>query len=265
MWKRPLLVAVTSLALIPAHSFGQQKEDPEDFNRDIVRAFLHSSWNVYLHGGLTNHSRFMLQRPGPAIPGAGERALRSEGGYNVGLGAGVDILLRTGFRMSYTYSSNDLEFRTDNGDDSFDLDVSDVASLNSHVVSAEIVRYMLPARSGFTPYGSAGLVGTWWVLDQSSALVVPGGGSTQFRFGAIGSIGLQAKLSNNFFLRLEDAFATVRSPFTGQESFRSLGGTTIDEPTRITKTDFRLAAVYRFGKPHQPRAAVTTRRRSGRR
>jgi opacity protein-like surface antigen len=265
MWKRILVAGIIISPLCaPARSYAQ-REDPEDFNRDVLRAFLHSSWNVYLHGGLTNHSRFMLQRPGPAVPGAGERALRSEGGYNVGIGAGVDILLRTGFRMSYTYSSNDLNFRTDNGDGSFDLDINDVASLSSHTVTAEIIRYMLPARSGFTPYGSAGFVGTWWGLDQTTELVVPAGGSTQFRFGAIGSIGLQAKLAENWFLRLEDAFATIRSPFTGDESFRALGGATIDEPTRITKTDFRLAAVYRFGKPHQPRAAVTTRRRSGRR
>jgi opacity protein-like surface antigen len=235
--------------LLPAHVTAQeQKEDAEDFVNDVLKAILGPNWNLFAHTGVASNGRFLLQRVSVAGLATGERTLRGDGGFSVGLGAGVDILLRQGVRLDYTYSSSDLNFREDNGDGSRLLDLDGVGKLQSHMASIELIRYRLPARAAITPYGTAGLTGTWWVMD-SDALMNVAGGSTQFRFGALGSIGLQVKLSDRMNVRMEAASASVHNPFTGPESYRALNGTTIDEPTRVTKSDFRIAAVYNFGKP----------------
>ena len=61
------------------------------------------------------------------------------------LGAGVDILLRMGFRASYTFTSNKLNFTTDNGDGSDALNMDDVGTIKTHTATIEVMRYMLPA------------------------------------------------------------------------------------------------------------------------
>jgi hypothetical protein len=108
---------------------------------------------------------------------------------------------------------------------------------------------MLPSAAKVTPYVSAGLLGNWWVLDQETSMAVPSGGDTQFRGGALGSFGLQVRATRNLDLRAEVASHTARNPFTGRESFRAMGGTTIEEPSRVGRTDFRFAILYSFGKP----------------
>jgi hypothetical protein len=244
------LAASTVLLAAPSISIAQQKEDPEDFKHDVLNAIFGPNWNVFAHGGLTTNGRFMLQSP-PA-PALGERSLDGASGFDFGLGAGVDILLHSGFRLGYTYASNDLEFRTDNGDGSTALDVDNIGTLKTHTASVEVMRYMLPARAAFTPYGTVGLVGTWWVLDQNSALIVPAGGSTQFRWGGVATVGFQGRLSEQLNLRLEYVKASTGSPFNGEHSFRIATGSTIDKPTRASKTDYRLAVVYYLSRPEEP-------------
>jgi hypothetical protein len=79
--------------------------------------------------------------------------------------------------------------------------------------------------------------------------VAAGGSSTQFRFGALASFGVQFKIGGGVHGRLEIASQSVRNPFTGDESFLASGANTIDEPGRVNKTDFRFAILHSFGKP----------------
>lgn len=232
-------------AAAPTTSNAQARQEPDNAVNNVFRALFGPNWNVFAHGGVSTNSRFILQ---DAIGGGGQRALKTENTYNVGLGAGVDLLPRTGFRLSYTFSSSDLVFRTDNGNGSELFDFEDGGTLQSHTAGVEVLRYMLPPQAFVTPFATAGLLGTWWVLDEESALVATSGGSTQFRLGALATFGVQATLGDGFSARLEVASASVRNPFTGNESFQAMGGTTIDEPGRVNKTDFRLAVAYSFGK-----------------
>jgi hypothetical protein len=232
-------------AATPMTSNAQTKDDGDNAVTNIFRALLGPNWNVFAHGGVSTYGRFMLQ---DVTAGGGQRALKSEDAFNIGGGAGVDVLPRTGFRLSYTYTTADLVFRTDNGNGSELFDVDDSGEMQNHTAGVEVVRYMLPSRSFITPYASAGLTGTWWVLDEASTMVVAGGGSTQFRLGAVASFGIHANVGDGFSARFEVASASVRNPFTGSESFQALGGTTVDEPGRVNKTDFRLVGVYSFGK-----------------
>lgn len=222
-----------------------------DFVQNVIGALAPPNWNVYMNGGFATHGRYMLQRV--STPASGERTLRSENAFTIGVGAGVDFLLRSAVRMSYVFSESHLEFRTDDGDGSERFDIEELGLLQRHAAAIEIVRYMLPARTLVTPYGSAGLAGAWWVLDESSSLVTSDGGSSQFRLGAMATFGLQVQLTPQSSARLEVATSSIRSPFTGSNSFRANGAATIDEPTRVGQTDFRFAAVYYFSVPHRPR------------
>src|SRR5688500_20152383 len=60
-------------------------------------------WNLSIHGALTSHGQFLLQRPAGGTADA-ERSLRAGGGFNVGGGFGVDRMPRVGVRAGYTYS-----------------------------------------------------------------------------------------------------------------------------------------------------------------
>ena len=221
-------------------------------NDEAVRP---TNWNVYVSGGPSTYGRFLLQRPSNASVTATEAALRGQGGFNVGGGLGVDVMSRVGIRLNYTFGSMELTFRDDSGNGSERLDAEGLGTLKQHVAGAELVRYMVSPRRAIAPYGSAGLVGTWWMLDDDGARIDAAGGRTQFRFGAIGSLGVQLHANDSFDVRLEAASMSVRNPFAGRESFRALGGTTIDEPTRVSRTDFRLSAVYNFGRTVSSRTA----------
>jgi hypothetical protein len=199
-------------------------------------------WNVYLNGGYTTNGDFLMQRTA-----GGERVLTSENSWNVGGGVGVDLLTKTGLRLGYTYSSGDLSFLTDMGDGSEAFDVRKFTTLTTHVVDVEILNYMTPARSSIAPYAAIGLSGAWFSADDNSALVLKSGGSTQFRWGAQASFGEQFHLGDGLYTQLEASSHSLGNPFSGQNSFTATGGTTIDEPSRVNKTDYRLAFVYRFG------------------
>jgi opacity protein-like surface antigen len=236
---RPTLCSLLVLAFVmnTSENVSAQSDD---------RRFESPIWNVSIHGGLTGHGQFLLQHPDGFGAGA-ERSLRAGGGFNVGGGVGVDVMPRVGVRAGYTYSEADLRFEDDTGNGSDVLDFDDVGTLAAHVASIELMSYMLGADSRLTPYGGAGFVATWFVLDDGATQVQPGGDQTQFRTGAVATLGLQAALGAGFVLRLDAATASIRSPFAGGDAFLVNGGTTIDEPRRVNKTDFRLALAYRFG------------------
>jgi hypothetical protein len=116
-------------------------------------------------------------------------------------------------------------------------------------VALEVMRYMLPSGAAITPYGTLGIQGTWWALDEKSTIITSQGASTQFSISPLFSFGVQFKASKDFSARLEATLSSGHNPFTGKRSYRALTGTTIDEPTDVRRTDFRLAGVYHFGRP----------------
>ena len=222
---RSIVFCVLCASLLwPAQGGAQVKEEADDFVKDIVKTLFGPNWNVSVHGGTSSSGRFLLQQAG-----GGERAVRTDGGYSIGVGAGIDILLRMGVRFGYSYGNTDLVFRTDDGDDSRELDI-DVGELDSHIVSFELMRYLLTSRASISPYASVGFVGSWWSADSGTGAVL---GDTQFRWGGLGSFGIKFKLSEHFDLRTEATSASIRNPFTGRESFRVVTGATIDEPTHV--------------------------------
>jgi opacity protein-like surface antigen len=262
---RWLVVAlICSLVAMPTISNAQAadstKEQAKDFVRDVLRAILGPDWNLFAHGGFTTGQRFVLQQA--VNPLAGERSLQSSTGFNVGGGAGVDVLLRMGFRVHYTFASSNLNFRTNNGNGSDVLDIDDVGRIKSHTATLEVMRYMLPARAKITPYGTLGIQTTWWVLDEKSPLVTSSGASTPFSVGPLFAFGMQFKVNDKVSARLETSLTSGHNPFTGNKSFRALSGPTIDEPTSVNHTDFRLAGVYHFGKPKMPSITPPVARRS---
>jgi opacity protein-like surface antigen len=237
----------TPLASSRAQTSDSLKEQANDFVHDVLGALLRPNWSLFAHGGFATSDRLLLQQaPNPAD---GQRSLETSHGYNVGLGAGADILLRMGFRATYTFTSSDLKFRTDNGDGSNLLDSDKVGTLMAHTASLEVMRYMLPARSAFTPYGTLGVQGTWWALDQKSPFITSSGASTQFSISPLLSFGVQFKATDRWSGRLEATLASGHNPFTGKNAFRALAGQTLDEPTSVGRTDFRFAAVYHFSRP----------------
>lgn len=249
-----LVPLICSFVAMPTISSAQApdppKEEAQDFVHDVLGALLRPNWNLFLQGGFTTDDRFLLQQA--ATPGAGERSLQTANGFNIGGGAGVDILLRMGIRGSYSYRSSKLNFKTDNGDGSDALNLDDVGTLKTHTATLEVMRYMLPARAAFTPYGTLGVQGTWWVLDEKSPLVTSSGSSTPFSFGPLFSFGVQFKATDKWSGRLETTLSTGHNPFSGNKSFRALAGPAIDEPSGVSRTDFRVAGVYHFSRSKLP-------------
>jgi len=141
------------------------------------------------------------------------------------------------------------------------LDIDDVGTLKTHTAALEVIRYMLPTRAAINPYGTLGIHGTWWVLDEKSPLVTSSGASTPFSISPLFSFGVQFKASDKWSGRLEAALSSGRNPFTGNKSFRAFSGPTIDEPSSVSRTDYRLAGVYHFGKPKMPKATSPVARR----
>jgi hypothetical protein len=139
--------------------------------------------------------------------------------------------------------------------------------MTRHIASLEVMRYMLPTLVSVTPYFTAGVLATWWVIGDEDVLLDPDVDGTQFRWGGHGAVGLQFRADSNWAFRVEFGRSSVRNPFTGKDSFRALTGVTIDEPTSVSLTDLRIAGVYSFGKPFYLRGRTTpstTRTRSRR-
>ena len=256
------LALICSLVMAPAISKAQAadstKDQAQDFVHDVLRAILGPNWNLFAQVGATTSDRFLLQDA--ANPSDGQRSLQSATGFAFGGGAGVDILVHTGFRVSYTYGSNNLNFRTSNGTGSKALNIDDVGTLKSQTLALEIMHYMLPWHASINPYGTLGIQGTWWLLDEKSPFVTGLGAATPFSVSPLFSFGVQVKPSDRWSARLEAMLAGGHNPFTGNRSFRSLvAGQVIDESTTASRTDFRLAGVYYFGKrkTSTPNSTVT--------
>ena len=162
---------VCSLVAMPMSSNAQAPDtltdQPQNFMRDVVGHLFGPHWNMFLHSGWTTSDRLVLQQA--AAPVDAQRSLETSSGFNVGGGAGVDILAHMGLRFNYTYTSSDLNFKTDHGNGANTLDINGVGTLQSHTIALEVMRYMLPARAAFNPYGTLGVQGTWWAAEREVA------------------------------------------------------------------------------------------------
>ena len=228
------LVAVASCLLQPTHALAQTSESG---------AFGRPAWNLSAHGGVTKHGEFLLQRPAVTQSDA-ERSLSTDLGYDFGGALGVDLMPRLGVRASYTFARSEFQYRDDTGDGSTDLDQDNLDELRSHFFAIEVLTYVLRSNAPFTPYGGAGFVGGWHVVQESSEHIQWQADRSLFRTGAIGTLGLQARLGGGLRVRVEAVSSTVKSPFRGRRSFHATGGTTLHEPRRVSKTDYRIAFVY---------------------
>lgn len=213
------------------------------------------NWTVELYVGLANQSRFLLQ----ALPDdfddfdgiTPQRELRADNSFSWGGSVAATILPRTSVRLAFTRTSTDLEYEDDTGTGSDIFDVDDVAELASNVLSLEVIRTLFPARARLTPYGGLGIALTWWNLDEESLLplIVAGDGDdTQFRFAGVAVLGMQYRPARRWAIRLEATTFKIGNPFTGDESYIPVTGFTIDEPSHVRQTHFRLAAAYTFGR-----------------
>ncbi len=252
---------VTGLAcaglLLPANEAAGQ-----GFIRDLAEYVLGiPNWQAQLHGGVSDFGRFLLQDVA-VLNGNGDnlqlqRELNAENSFAFGGAFGGTFLPRTGFRLSASYTTTDLEYNDDTGIDSHLLDTGEVGDLGNFVLGFELMRYLLLEKAKLTPYGSGGLLLSWWSLDdQATGELV--GEDTQFRLGAMGSLGLQYRMTSAFAMRLEAVTATIGNPFTGRDSFVPTTGFTIDEPARVRRTDYRLGLVYTFGRPDRPTVPIPT-------
>jgi hypothetical protein len=246
-------VPMTANAQAPEPTKEPIKEQAEDFGHDVLHALIGPNWNLFAHGGFTSDDRFLLQRAPGAIER--ERSLQSSAGYNVGAGVGVDILLRMGFRASYTFRSSDLNFKTDDGNGSDALNMDNVGTLKTHTAALEVIRYMLPSHATINPYGTLGIQGTWWQLDSKSPLITSAGASTPFSISPLFAFGVQFRANDHWSSRLEATLSGGHNPFTGNNSFQALSGPSIDEPTGVNRTDLRFAGVYHFGRAQVPTVA----------
>lgn len=232
-------------AISGAQAADSTKNQAQVFVHDVLHALLGPYWNLFLTGGATTSDRFLLQQA--TNPSDGQRSLQSVTGFEFGGGAGVDILLRTGIRASFTYASTGLNFRTNNGDGSNSLNINDVGTVKSQTLALELIHYMLPWRESINPYGTIGLHGTWWLLDSKSPLVTGVGAATPFSVSPLFSFGVQFNATHKLSGRLEATLSGGHNPFTGNRSFRSFAGPVIEESSSVNRTEFRLAAVYHFG------------------
>jgi hypothetical protein len=251
---------ICSLIALPAVAPAQsQAQDTTNFLGDLRRGLAAPNWNVFVHGGVTTGDRFLLVQA--ADPNAGQRSLQTQTGWNVGGGIGVDAMLHLGLRATYTFTSSQMNFKTDNGDGSHALDINDVARLKSSTVALEALRYMMTSRAPISPYGGFGVQFTWWSLDEKSTLVTSNGAGTPLSISPVATFGIQGTASDHWSARVEAVLAGGHNPFTGNKSFRAFAGPIIDEPGSVSQTSYRLAVVYHFGSAKRTASTTTTTRR----
>ena len=220
-------------------------------------------WHIALHGGSGSFGNFLLQQ----TP-AGAVAVRADRSFAVGGGGGFDLDDNSQIKLDYTYTRSGMQFRDWTGTGSNLLDVSNLGHLTSNIVSLEAAHYFVGSRSLVSPYAGFGLAGAWAhlspdittnTLNQTVFLTTPGG-SQKFGMAGAANVGAQVRLTDEFFARAEWATMNTPNPFGGNRAFQSPTGVTYDQPSRVVKNEWRLAAAYYFGKqpPSQQRPTVAT-------
>jgi opacity protein-like surface antigen len=225
-----------------------------------------SRWHVALHGGAGTFGNLLLQQ----TP-LGAVAVRANRSFAFGGGGGFDIDANSQIALDYTYTGSQMQYRDWRGIGSNLLDVSGIGKLTSNVVAVSANHYFVGSRSLVSPYAGFGVAGAW---SHASPDVVPAsvfvnaptqflqtaGGSQKFGFGATANLGAQVRLTQEFFARLEWNTINTPNPFNGNRAVQSPSFITYDQPSRVQKNEWRVAAAYYFGKqaPGQQRPTVAT-------
>jgi opacity protein-like surface antigen len=225
-----------------------------------------SRWHVAAHGGAGTFGNLLLQQ----TP-LGAVAVRANRSFAFGGGGGFDIDDNNQISLDYTYTGSQLRFRDWTGTGSNLLNVSNIGKLTSNVVMVSANHYFVGSRSLVSPYAGFGVAGAWshvspdvvpanvFINAPTQFLQTPGG-SQAFGFGATANLGAQVRLTQEFFARVE--WSTINTPnaFNGNRAVQSPSFVTYDQPSRVQKNEWRLAAVYYLGKmaPSQQRPTVAT-------
>jgi len=248
-----LLAAATILLAAPATAHGQRDAEPSRYRW----LGLH---DVTLQGyvGISDHGRFLLQALdfdlNDIVP---QRKLTAGKAFSWGVAVGARVLPRTHARLAFNWTRPDLEFEDDTGLDLDVFDNDDIGELTSTTLALELIRYLLPEWRRFNAYAGAGVLITWWSLDETGLgiivddtiigpIVAVDGGQT--RFGGSAVLGLQYRASRRLALRLEAATFAPGNPFSGDDSYVPVTGFTIDEPSHVRQTNLRFAVAYTVGR-----------------
>jgi hypothetical protein len=231
-----------------------QSSTNDKYVTDILGALTHPSrWSLSGNLATSRYGTFLMQN----TP-AGERALRGERHLGWGLASGFDITDKLGLRLGWTYTNTNMHFKDFSGTGSDLLDVEDLGKLKSNIAALDVVHYFVGSRSLIAPYAGAGVAGVWSSLSPESAALITPGGSQQFHMGINANVGVQVRFIPQLFGRVEWNTMGTRNPFNGNRSYKTTVGDTFDEPSRVSKTEWRFAAAYYLGKtPKQPDVTAT--------
>ncbi len=248
---RLLTLALGAAVASPA---GAQSTTNDHYVTDVVHALTSPSrWSLTGNLATSRYGTFLMQN----TPG-GERALKAARSLGFGLGAGFDVTDQLGVRLGWTYTNSGMEYKDYNGTGSDALNVDDLGKLKSNIASLDVVHYFVGSRSLVSPYAGAGIAGVWSALGPETPLLTTPGGSQQFHMGINANLGVQVRVIEALFGRVEWNTMGTRNPFNGNRSYRAPGGVTFDEPSRLNKTEWRFAAAYYFGTPAtQPTVTAT--------
>jgi opacity protein-like surface antigen len=246
-------VALTS----PAGAQNTQNTTNDSYVTDMVTSLTDASrWSLAGNLGTNRYGTFLMQ----SVP-EGERALRGDRHFAWGLAAGYDITDKLGLRLGWTYTNTNMQFEDYSGTGSDLLDSEDLGKLKSNVAALDVVHYFVGSRSLIAPYAGAGVAGVWSALGPEGPALITPGGSQQFHFGINANVGVQVRIIPQLFGRAEWNSMSTRNPFNGNRSYKTTVGDTFDEPSRVSKTEWRFAAAYYFGEPDVKPAVTATKTR----
>ena len=236
---------------------GAQNTTNDAYVTDMVSSLTDASrWSLSANVATNRYGTFLMQN----VEG-GERALRGDGHFGWGLAAGYDISDKLGLRLGWSYTNTNMQFKDYSGTGSEFLDSDDLGKLKSNIAALDVVHYFVGSRSLIAPYAGAGVAGVWSALGPEGPTLITPGGSQQFHFGITANVGAQIRIIPQLFARAEWNSMGSRNPFNGNRSYKTSVGDTFDEPSRVSKTEWRFAAAYYFGEPTtQPTVTATKTR-----
>jgi opacity protein-like surface antigen len=228
----------------------------DHYMTDIMHALTSKSrWSLSANAATSRLGTFLMQD----TPG-GERALQADRNVGWGLGAGFDVTDKLNVRLGWSYTNSSMEYRDYNGTGSNLLDIDNLGKLKNNIASLDVMHYFVGSRSLVSPFAGAGIAGVWSALGPETPLLITPGGSQQFHVGINANLGVQVRVIEQVFGRVEWNTMGTTNPFNGNRSYKAPGGTTFDEPDRVNKSEWRLGATYYFGKqaPNQQPTVATS-------